>query len=525
MTIQIVEKSGEGLSRVFGVTIPAADLAQKLDAKITEIRPQMNLKGFRPGKVPVAHVKRLYGKSLMGEIIEQTVSEGQAQALSTSKVRAAGNPDIKVQSDIEKVLAGASDLAFDLAVEVMPEFEPVDVADIALTRPIYLPTDEDVDGQLNEIAGQNRTYETKEGAAEDGDLVVADFVGRLDGEVFEGGSGEDAEIVLGANRFILGFEAQLVGASAGDTVTVKVTFPDDYGATQLAGKPAEFEVTVKEVKAPAEGGADEAFATRIGFDTLDSLKTAIRNQLAQQYAGASRYKAKRALLDVLDAKHDFPLPPRMVEGEFEVIWRQVEAERASGELSPEDEGKSEDQLRSEYHKIAERRVRLGLVLAEIGQRANVQVTEQEMNGALAAEARRYPGQEREIYEFFRKNPQAAAQLRAPIYEEKVVDLILERAQVTDLPTSKEALFAEDEMPEGYGDSNPETAEAAPAEAANAEPATAKATKAKSAKAKAAPADTEATTEPEAEAAPAKPKKPRAKKAAAEPTASTDTDEA
>jgi trigger factor len=517
MTIQIVEKSGEGLSRIFGVTIPAADLAQKLEAKITEIRPQMNLKGFRPGKVPVAHVKRLYGKSLMGEIIEQTVSEGQAQALSTSNVRAAGNPDIKVESDLEKVLAGSSDLAFELAVEVMPDFEPVDVAAIALTRPVYLPTDEDVDAQLDEIASQNRTYEAKDAAAEDGDMVVADFVGRLDGDVFEGGSGEDAEIVLGANRFIPGFEAQLLGAKAGDTVTVKVTFPEDYGATQLAGKPAEFEVTVKEVKAPAEGGADEAFAARIGFDTLDSLKTAIRNQLGQQYAGASRYKAKRALLDVLDAKHDFPLPPRMVEAEFDVIWRQVEAERASGELSPEDQGKSEEQLRTEYRKIAERRVRLGLVLAEIGQRANVQVTEQEMNGALAAEARRYPGQEREIYDFVRKNPQAAAQLRAPIYEEKVVDLILSNAQVTDLPTSKDALFAEDEMPEGYGDANaaPSDAEAAPA----------KSTQAKPAKAKAASADDEATPEPDVEAAPAKPKKPRAKKAAAEPTASAETDEA
>jgi trigger factor len=515
MTIQIIEKSGEGLSRVFGVTIPAADLAQKLDAKITEIRPQMNLKGFRPGKVPVSHVKRLYGKSLMGEIIEQTVSEGQAQALSTSKVRAAGNPDIKVECDIEKVLAGVSDLAFELAVEVMPDFEPVDVSTLALTRPVYLPTDEDVDAQLDEIAGQNRTYEAKDAAAEDGDMVVADFVGRLEGEVFEGGSGEDAEIVLGANRFIPGFEAQLIGAKAGDAVTVSVTFPEDYGAAQLAGKPAEFEVTVKAVKAPAEGGADEAFAARIGFDSLDSLKTAIRNQLSQQFAGASRYKAKRALLDVLDASHDFPLPPRMVEAEFDGIWRQVEAERASGELSPEDAGKSEEQLRSEYRKIAERRVRLGLVLAEIGQRANVQVTEQEMNGALAAEARRYPGQEREIYEFFRKNAQAAAQLRAPIYEEKVVDLILARAQVTDLATSKEALFAEDEMPEGYGDASPAATEAEPEAPTTSTP---------EAEAKAEPATPEAQAEAKA-AKPKKPRAPKAKKADAQPADAAETDEA
>ncbi len=266
---------------------------------------------------------------------------------------------------------------------------------------------------------------------------------------------------------------------------------------------------MKAVKAPAEGGADEAFAARIGFDSLDSLKTAIRNQLGQQYAGASRYKAKRALLDVLDAKHDFPLPPRMVEAEFDGIWRQVEAERASGDLSPEDQGKSEEQLRGEYRKIAERRVRLGLVLAEIGQRANVQVTEQEMNGALAAEARRYPGQEREIYEFFRKNPQAAAQLRAPIYEEKVVDLILARAQVADVATSKEALFAEDEMPEGYGDASPATSEPeAPVDSA----------------AEAEAATEVAASEPKA-AKPKKPRAPKAKKADAEPVVAAETDEA
>lgn len=516
MTIQIVEKSGEGLSRVYGVTVPMADLQQKLNAKITELQPQMNLKGFRPGKVPAAHVKRMYGKSLMGEIIEQTVSEGQTQALTESKIRPAGNPDIKVESDIEQVLAGASDLAFELAVEVMPDFEPISVEAVELTRPVYMIAEADITSQLDEIAAQNRTYNDKDGAAEDGDMVVADFLGRIDEVAFEGGAAEDAEIIIGSNRFIPGFEEQLIGAKVGETVTVNVTFPEAYGAAELAGKAAVFDVTVKAVRAPEAAGADESFATRIGFESLDKLKDAIRNQLAQQYAGASRYKAKRALLDVLDAAHDFPLPPRMVAGEFDVIWRQVEAEKESGDLSPEDAGKSDEQLRAEYLKIAERRVRLGLVLAEIGQRHNVQVTDQEMNGALAAEARRYPGQEKEIYEFFRRNAQAAAQLRAPIYEEKVVDLILARAKVTNLPVSKEALFAEDEMPEGYGEPLAETME--PVDAAPVDTEAKPKAKAKT-KAKAVgdvpvePAELQVDAPSMEEAA--KPKKPRAKAKKAE----------
>jgi trigger factor len=450
MTIQIIEKSGEGLSRVFGVTIPAADLALKLDAKITEIRPQMNLKGFRPGKVPVSHVRRLYGKSLMGEIIEQTVSEGQAQALSTSNVRAAGNPDIKVECDIEKVLAGASDLAFELAVEVMPDFEPVDVAAIELTRPVYLPTDEDVDAQLAEIAGQNRTYDVKDAEAVDGDMVVADFVGRIDGEVFEGGSMEGAEIVIGAGRFIPGFEDQLKGAKVGATVTIKVTFPDDYGAEQLQGKAAEFETVIKEIKAPKEGALDDDFAKTLGLEDFAALKEAVKGQIAQQYAQASRFKAKRALLDVLDQKHDFPLPQRMVDGEFAAIWAQVEQEKASGELSEEDKAKSDEELRAEYKKIAERRVRLGLILAEIGRHNDVTVSDQELANAIRQEAMRYGAQAQQVFEAYRNRPDLQAQLRAPIYEEKVVDLILAKAEVTDEPVSKEKLFEEDDLPEGYG---------------------------------------------------------------------------
>ena len=475
MSLQIVEKSGEGLSRVYGVTVPAQDLSSKLEAKIKEISPQLRLKGFRPGKVPPAHVRRMYGKELMREIVQDALNESSQKALDESKVRPAGQPELELdESSLEKVIAGQADLSYEVKVDVMPDFEPVDVGTLSLSRPVYDPSDADVDEALEEIAGSNKTYETKEGAApaEDGDMVVADFVGRLDGEAFEGGSMEDAEIVLGSGRFIPGFEEQLRGAKAGEARTITVTFPADYQAAHLAGKEAEFELTVKDVRSAKAGSVDDAFAQRLGLGDLGALKDAVRRQLAEQYAGTSRFKLKRALLDELDKAHDFPLPPRMVDAEAEGIWRQVKADMDAGRLSEEDAGKSEEQLKSEYRKIAERRVRLGLVLAEIGRANNVQVTDAELNQAVLAEARRYPGQEREVFEFYRKNPQAAAQLRAPVYEDKVVELIFGKAKVEDRPVSKEELMAEDDLPEGYSEGG--AGEAKPAKKATAKKTGAKA---------------------------------------------------
>ena len=455
MPVQVVEKSGEGLSRVYGVTVPAGELSARVTARIEEMRPQMTLKGFRPGKVPAAHVKKMYGRQLMGEVVQAAFDEGQGEALQQAGARPAAQPEVKMESDLDKVMKGEADLAFDLDVELMPDFEPTDVSTIELTRPVYAVTDAEIDAELTTLAEANRTYEAKtaEGAvAEDGDMVVADFTGRIAGETFDGGAAEAAEIVIGSGRFIPGFEDQMKGAAVGQTVTVQVTFPEDYGVEALRGKPAEFETVVKEIRAPAEAGPpDDAFAERVGLPSLEALRDAIRGQLQGQYAQASRFKAKRALLDVLDTRHDFQLPPRMVEAEFANIWRQVEQERASGELSEEDRGKDEDTLRAEYRKIAERRVRLGLVLAEIGQRGQVQVSEQELQGALFAEARKFPGQEREVLAYFQQNPQAAAQLRAPVFEEKVVDMILGQAKVEDAPVSKDELFADDELPAGYGE--------------------------------------------------------------------------
>jgi len=453
MSMQIVEKSGEGLSKVFGVTVPVADLNKRLEARIVEITPQLNIKGFRPGKVPAAHVRRLHGKALMAEVIQEAINESSQKVLTDNNLRPAGEPDLKPEGDFEKVIEGAADLAYELAIEVMPEFEPTDLSKISLKRPVYEPTAAEVDEAVDELAKQNRTYEPRTGKsvkAKTDDQVVIDFIGRIDGVAFEGGTGADTDLVLGSGSFIPGFEDQLVGAKAGDVVTVKVAFPADYQAAQLAGKDAEFETTVKEVKAPVAAKADDAMAERLGVESLEKLKELLKTNLESQYAGASRFKLKRALLDVLDEKHDFPLPPKMVEAEFASIWQQVQQDKERGGLPPEDTEKTEDQLQSEYRKIAERRVRLGLVLAEIGRTNNVQVTNEELQNAAVTEARRYGQQAQQIFDMFMKDQNFQAQLRAPIFEDKVVDLIVGQAKVKDQKVSKEELLKEDDMPEGYG---------------------------------------------------------------------------
>ena len=452
--MQIVEKSGEGLSRVYGVTVPVADLTERLEARIKEIAPTLNVKGFRPGKVPPAHVRRLYGKALMSEVVQQSLTESTQKVLDDNKLRPAGEPELKPEGDIEAVMDGKADLAYELSIDLMPEFEPVDGATLSLTKPVYTPTDQEVDEAVAELASQNRTYEPKTGKtvkAKDGDQVLIDFIGRVDGEAFEGGTATDVELVLGSGNFIPGFEAQLVGAKPDSDVTVKVTFPADYQAANLAGKDAEFETKVKEVRGAVDSPADDEFAKRLGLDSLEKLKELVKSNLEEQYAGASRFKLKRALLDELDSKHDFPLPPKMVEAEFASIWGQVQQDKDAGNLPPEDTEKSEEQLTKEYRKIAERRVRLGLVLAEIGRANNVQVTEQELNEAIRREAIKYGAQAQQVFNLLRENQNAQAQLRAPIFEDKVVDLIVSKATVEEKVVSKDELMKEDDLPEGYSE--------------------------------------------------------------------------
>ncbi|MGZ3366474.1 MAG: trigger factor [Caulobacteraceae bacterium] len=514
MSIQIVEKSGDGLSRVFGVTVSAKELSLRVEARIKEISPQMSIKGFRPGKVPPAHVKRLYGKSIMGEVVEQTLNESTQKAIEDAKVRPATQPEMKLESDMDKVLAGQQDLAYEIQLEVMPDFKPVDPSTLELIRPVYAAADEEVDEAVAELAKQQRAYEPKTGKsvkAADGDMVVADFVGRIDGEAFEGGTATDSQIILGSGQFIPGFEEQLVGAKVGDVVMVKVSFPEDYGAANLAGKPAEFETTIKDIRAPAESKVDEAFAEKLGMPSLEALRDAVRGQVEQTYANQSRFKLKRALLDALDSAHDFPLPPRMVEAEFGQIWSQVEADKAQGSLPDEDSSKSEDELKADYRKIAERRVRLGLVLAEIGSLNNVAISDEEMTNAARQEAMRYGPLAQEVFDYLRRTPAAQAQLRAPLYEDKVVDLIFRLAKVSDKPVTKDELMADDELPEGYGsEEGKKPAKKAAAKKAEAgEPA---AEEAKPAKAKAKKTETAEAAPAAEEAAPKKAAKPKAKKA-------------
>ena len=450
--MQVTEKAFEGLSRSYGVLVPASELGALLDARIAEIAPTLNLKGFRPGKASPAHVKRLYGKAIMGELVEKTLNETSQKLLDERQLRIASRPELKPASDMEAVLAGKEDLAYDLDVEVMPDFEPTDVSALSLERPVYQPPEEEVDEALAELVVQNRTYEARDAgaAAESGDQLLIDFVGRIDGEEFEGGAAQDVEVVLGAGQFIPGFEDQLIGAAVGSEVLVKVSFPDDYNVERLKGKAAEFSVDVKEVRAPKEALADDALAERLGLADLAALREALRSNIERQYQDASRFKLKRALLDALDARHDIALPSRMVEAEFATIWREVEKDRADGKVSPEDEGKSEETLRAEYRKIGERRVRLGLVLAEIGRRENVGVTEVELTNAMREQAMQYGPQAQQIFDLMRQNPEIQANMRAPLYEEKVVDLILSKAQVTDVPVSKEELLRDDDLPPGYG---------------------------------------------------------------------------
>lgn len=440
--MQISETVNEHLRREFRITVAKTDLDARLSTRLEGLKGQVNLKGFRPGKVPVSHLRKTYGKSMMGEILQETVAEFSQRAVEERSLRPAMSPSIKLESEVEKVLDGAEDLVFTMGVDLMPDFALTDVTQISLLRPVAEVSDAEVLESLKRLASQQRTYEPKgdDAAAQDGDQLLIDFIGRIDGVPFDGGTAENAELVLGSGSFIPGFEDQLKGTKSGAKKTVAVTFPENYPSANLAGKPAEFEVTVKEVRRGVDAEVDDTLATKLGLDSLDRLKDAARVQLANEFGRATRAHLKRALLDALDERHSFDLPSGMVEAEFKQIWSQVEQDLKSGNLAEEDKGKSEDELKAEFRKIAERRVRLGLVLSEFGRTNNVQVTQEELNRAVVAQARQYPGQEQRIFEIYRNNPDAVAQLRAPIFEDKVVDFLCGQVKITDKPVSREDLF-------------------------------------------------------------------------------------
>ncbi|HZB37145.1 MAG TPA: trigger factor [Beijerinckiaceae bacterium] len=445
--MQVTETLSQGLKREFQVVLPAAELEERLASELSTLKDKVRLNGFRPGKVPVAHLRKVYGRSVMADVVQNAVNEANRKIVDDNGLKLAQEPKVEFpenKEDVEQALQAKADLAFKIALEVLPSFELADLSDVTVTKPVAEVSDSEVEEALQRMADRNRPYAAKDGEAAKGDRVVVDFVGRIEGEEFQGGKGEGVEVTLGSGGFIPGFEDQLVGGKAGEERKVTVRFPENYGAAHLAGKEAEFDVTVKEVQAPGEVAIDDDFAKGFGMDSLDKLKDAVRGSIQRDYDLQGRRKLKKELLDALDAKYAFELPPTLVEQEFAAVWSQVEADLKNNSKSFADEGTTEDEARAEYRRIAERRVRLGLVLAQTGDRANVQVSDDEVSQALVERVRQYPGQERQVWEFYQKNPQARAELRAPLFEEKVVDHVLAQVKVVEEPVSKEKLFSEDE---------------------------------------------------------------------------------
>lgn len=445
--MQVTETQAEGLKRAYRVVLPASELGAKADTRLIELKDRVQLKGFRPGKVPMAHLKRMYGKSVMAEVIEQAVTEANGKIVEENGLRLALQPRVELPQDeaeVRGVIEGGADLTYTVELEVLPKIELGNFKDISITRPVVEVTDAEVEETLNRLADANRPYEAKDGAAAKGDRVTVDFVGSIDGVEFEGGKGEDIPVVLGSNSFIPGFEEQLEGISAGEQRTLKVTFPEAYAARELAGKDASFEVTAKTVEAPGAFALDDEFAKSLGQESLEKLKEQVRARIVQEHSGVSRQKVKRALLDALDELHKFDVPPTLVSQEFDGVWSQVQQDLDAQKRTFADEGTTEDEARADYQKIAERRVRLGLVLAEIGERNNIQVTDDEVTRAVVERARQFPGQEQQVWDYYRRTPQALASVRAPLFEEKVVDFLLELANVTDQSVTRDELYKEDE---------------------------------------------------------------------------------
>ncbi len=445
--MQITETHNKGLERELKVVVPKDDLAAKLNERLTEMRGKIRINGFRQGKVPVNHIKKLYGKQVMAEIVNELVNNRTGEVLKGRDEKAAQQPEIAMTEDekeAEDVLAGNADFEFSIKYEVMPEITLPDLSKIEIERPVAEVSDEEVDKQVMQIAESARTYQEKSGKIEDGDRVTFDYLGKVDGEPFDGGKDDDAQLVIGSGRFIPGFEEQMIGLKAGDEKTIKVTFPEEYGATHLAGKEAEFDVKVKKVEEPDEIEINDDLAKQLGVESAEKLKEAVRSQIESRYGSFTRAKVKRQVLDKLDELTKMELPKRMVAAEFENIWKQMTEELERNNKTFEDEDTTEEEARKEYQGLAERRVRLGLALAQIGETAEIQVTEEELQRAIYDQVRQYPGQEQQVFDYFREHPDAVAGLRAPIFEEKVVDHVVSQADVTDKTVTPEELMKEEE---------------------------------------------------------------------------------
>ena len=434
--MQVTETLNEGLKRGYSIKLTAAELDKKVNEKLQEAQPDVEMKGFRKGKVPLALLKRQFGQRILGEAMQETIDGAMSKHFEDSGDRPALQPNIEMQNG-EKWKEG-DDVEVSMTYEALPSIPDVDFSKIKLQKLVVKSDKAAVDEALDNLASSANDFkDRKKGSkAKDGDQVVIDFLGTVDGEAFEGGSSEDYPLVLGSNSFIPGFEEQLIGCKAGDDKNVKVTFPDDYGSKDLAGKNAEFACKVKNVKEPVPAKINDELATKFGAEDLKALKTQISERLESEYGGAARAVMKRQLLDALDKKVKFELPPSLVEAEAKQIAHQLFHDE-----NPDIEGHDHEEVKpsKEHNKLAERRVRLGLLLAELGQKAEVEVSDAEMTQAIMAQSRQYPGQEKEFFEFMQKNQQMQQQLRAPIFEDKVVDHIFEQAAVTDKKVDKTEL--------------------------------------------------------------------------------------
>jgi trigger factor len=447
--MQVTETLSEGLKREYKVVVPASELDAKVNQRLDELKTRVRINGFRPGKVPVAHLKRMYGRATMAEVIESTVRETNNSIVSERGFKLAADPKVTLPEDkeaVEQLIEGKSDLNYTMALEIVPPIALGNFKDIKIEKPVADVAEDEVDKAIERIADQNKPFSQRgEGEkAASGDRVVISYEGRINGEPFEGGKGEDAPVLIGSNTFVPGFEDQLIGMVPGETRTLKVTFPQHYPAENLAGKDAEFTVTGKTVETPGKVEVNDEFAKTLGLESVAKLREVVKDSITREHAGMTRQKVKRALLDQLDKMHKFDPPPSLVEEEFDRVWKSVLQELENEKKTFADENTTEEKAKAEYRAIAERRVRLGLVLAEIGEKNNIQVIDEELNRAVMDRVRQFPGQEQKVYEYFRSNPQAVAGLRAPIFEEKVVDFLLELAAVTEKKVSRDELYKEDE---------------------------------------------------------------------------------
>jgi trigger factor len=447
--MQVTETLSEGLKREYKVVVPAAELDAKVNQRLDDLKGRVRINGFRPGKVPVAHLKRMYGRSAMAEVIEATVRDTNNQIVSERGFKLAADPKVTLPTEegaIEQLIEGKSDLNYTMALEIVPPIALGDFKTIKLTKLTADVAETEVEEGIKNIANQNRPYTPRpqgEKAAKD-DRITISFVGTIDGKPFEGGTGDDAVVLIGSNTFIPGFEDQLIGIATGETRALKVAFPAHYMKEDLAGKDAEFVVTAKSIEAPGTVTIDDDFAKALGLESLEKLRDAVKDRITREHASMSRQKIKRALLDELDKMHKFDPPPTLVEEEFDRVWKSVLQELENERKTFADENTTEEKAKAEYRAIAERRVRLGLVLAEIGEKNNITVTEDELSRAVMDRARQFAGQEQRVWDYYRQNPQAVAALRAPIFEEKVVDFLLELASVKDSKVSREELYKDDE---------------------------------------------------------------------------------